>query len=128
MTPNNDNLALLRGLLDSIGFSALSTEPQVSHLNAGYAAEVGMPEMADLITEYRSGRRAARIQEIFVRQVPPDGGTLTGQELGDDFVRVALILAVRERRGVWRELYEFDQIAEHFRKDIRAHRIRTAIE
>lgn len=108
MRPSDANLSMVRELLTSIGFRGDESKQDLVEFN-----DPEVPAMSDVVTLFKKGRRRVRLQEIFVRNEGRDE-------------RVAIILAVASG-GRWTEIYEMDEILEHFRSDIRDMRISKVI-
>lgn len=113
MIPSDENLAALRELLVAIGYREVDSRQKVQRF---YDPEV--PTMSDVVSVFRKGGRGARLQEIFVNTDPgPEGPG------GEGYQRIAIILSVQEGKRQWVELYEVEQVVEHFRYEIRGLRI-----
>jgi hypothetical protein len=109
MIPSNDNLSLIRELFTAIGYIEHDSRQEVQEFE-----DQEVPTMSDLTTTFVKGGKVVKIQEIFVRV-----------ETGD--MRVAIVVSVCAGGDLWNELYEFDDIIEHFRPDIREMRISKVI-
>ncbi len=106
MRPSDDNLEFVRAILSGIGFRESGTTQ--SHIDF---QDTQTPLMSETVTTYRKGRRKVAVQEIFVNY---EAGSAQ---------RIAIILSSTKGSEDTVEMYEVEDILEHFREDIRHARI-----